>query len=119
MSGERVVKHWWRDYRTASGQRPIRDFLYTIPDADRREILAIMKNVAEMGLSRARHVRGELYEVRASGERQIYRVLFAPQGKRGNVLLSLHAFSKKSQKTPVQDIAVAERRLADWRSRAT
>jgi phage-related protein len=47
-----------------------------------------------------------------------YRVLFATEGARGQVLLAVSAFSKKTQKTPPREITLAERRLADWRRRA-
>jgi len=45
-------------------------------------------------------------------------VLFAREGPRGQVLLSLNAFNKKTQKTPPEKIDLAARRLRDWRSRA-
>ncbi len=46
-----------------------------------------------------------------------YRVLFAEEGEEGQVCLALELFSEKSQKTPPRTIALAERRLRDWRSR--
>jgi phage-related protein len=55
--------------------------------------------------------------VRAEGDRQSFRVLFAQEG-RGRVLLALEALSKKTQRTPPEAIRLAERRLADWRARA-
>jgi phage-related protein len=77
-----------------------------------------MKEVATNGLTAARHLRGEIYEVRADAERSSYRILFAVEGKRGQVLLALEAMAKKTRKTPQPVIALAERRLTDWRSRA-
>jgi phage-related protein len=65
----------------------------------------------------ARHLREEIWEVGAAGDRVIYRVLFAEEGSRGRVLLALEAFNKKTQKTPAKAIALAEQRLSDWRSR--
>lgn len=73
--------------------------------------------VAVEGLSATRHLRGDIYEVRAVAERASYRVLFAVEGRRGQVLLSLEAFAKKSQKTPVRLIDLAEQRLREWRQR--
>ena len=35
----------WRDYRTASGARPIKDFLLALPDEDRAAILEEMEYV--------------------------------------------------------------------------
>jgi phage-related protein len=76
-----------------------------------------MKEVALEGLAAARHLRGEVYEVRADGDRVTYRILFSTEGSRGQVLLALEALGKKTQRTPPDAIALAERRLRDWRSR--
>ena len=78
-----------------------------------------MKDVQVNGLDAARHLQGDLYEVRADGRQATYRVLFATEGARSQVLLGLSAFSKKTQKTPSGEIALAERRLRDWRGRAS
>jgi phage-related protein len=76
-----------------------------------------MKEVRKQGLQAARHLDGEIYEVRADGKGVIYRVLFAPQGKHKQVFLSLEALKKKTQKTPPQTIRLAKRRLLDWQRR--
>jgi phage-related protein len=76
-----------------------------------------MRHVAQEGLVEARHLRGEIYEVRADSGSSSYRVLFALEGRRGQILLALEAFQKKSQKTPTRIVELAERRLQDWRSR--
>ena len=76
-----------------------------------------MKDVREHGRSVARHLRGDLYEVRADGAGQSYRLLFAAEGRFAQILLSLHAFSKKTQKTPKKELQLAEERLREWRAR--
>lgn len=53
----------------------------------------------------------------AEGRDDSFRVIFAQEGKRGRVLLALDGFVKKTRKTPPRLIQLAERRLADWRSR--
>lgn len=111
------IKHRWRAYETPSGSRPVRQFLDGLPRAEAATILAGMKDVASEGLAVARHLKGEIYEVRASTEAQSYRLLFAPEGKKGRVLLALAAFPKKTQKTPGRLVELADRRLADWRRR--
>lgn len=115
MSAERTRR--WRDYRTAAGRRPVKQFIDGLRDNDAAAVVAAMKDVRENGLAAARHLRGEIYEVRADGDRQTFRILFAPEGRRSQVLLSLEGFSKKTQRTPPEKIALAERRLADWRRR--
>ncbi len=112
-----VTRRRWRYYRTSAGRSPVREVLASLDDGDVAAIAAAMRDVADDGLVAARHVRGDIYEVRASGERQSFRVLFAAEGSRRHVLLALEAFSKKTQRTPPPRIAVAEARLADWRSR--
>ena len=111
------TKRRWRDYRTAAGRRPIKAFIDGLSDVDAAAVVAAMKDVRETGLVAARHLRGEIYEVRADGDRQTFRILFAPEGQRGQILLALDGFSKKTQKTPPEKIRLAEKRLADWRRR--
>jgi phage-related protein len=113
-----LVQRRWRDYRTAVGGRPIRDFFAGLSDPDAAAVLAAMAAVRTQGLPAARHLRGDVYEVRADGDRQGFRVLFANEGRSGQVLLALEGFSKKTQKTPPETIRLAERRLADWRRRS-
>jgi phage-related protein len=108
----------WRHYETAAGRRPVLDFIRKVPDGDKAAILAAMGEVRREGVRAARHLQGELFEVRADGERVIYRILFAREGEQGQVLLLLVAFKKKTQKTPITQIELAARRLRDWRSRA-
>jgi phage-related protein len=111
------MKRRWRFYRTTSGRSPVRDFLDGLDDGDLAAVTAAMRDVAVSGLPVARHLRGDIYEVRASGDRQAFRVLFANEGRQGQVLLALEAFSKKSQRTPAPQLDLADRRLADWRAR--
>lgn len=113
------MKRRWRFYVTAGGRRPVRVFLAKLTDADAAAVAAAMREVAVAGLEAARHLRSDIYELRVDGDRQAYRLLFATEGRQGQVLLALEAFSKKTQKTPPAKIAVATRRLADWRARAT
>jgi phage-related protein len=107
----------WRDYQTGAGRRPVRDFLASLDDDDAAAILAAMKDVAKNGLAVAERLDEEIHEVKADGRRQTYRVLFSPQGRHDQVLLSLEAFSKKTQKTPPAKLRLAKRRLREWQSR--
>lgn len=84
---------------------------------DAAAIVAAMRDVQINGNKVAHHLDGEIYEVRAAGIRQAFRILYATEGKEDQVLLALEAISKKSQKTPRQTIQLAKRRLNDWRSR--
>ena len=97
------------------GRSPVREFIRSLPLDHQAEILAEMEAVSRDGMAAARHLRNEIYEVRANAGVVQYRVLLALEGHRGQVLLSLEAFTKKTQKTPPERIVLAEHRLADWR----
>lgn len=113
----RHVKRRWRDYQTERGRRPVKEFLDELSDVDVAAVAAAMKDVRENGLIAARHLRGDVYEVRADGDRQSFRILFAQEGERGQVLLLLSGFSKRTKKTPSDEITLAEKRPRDWRER--
>jgi phage-related protein len=115
MSG---VARRWRHYETPSGRRPVKAFIDGLSDTDKASVLAAMKEVRDHGLRAARHLLGDIYEVRADGDRVIYRVLFAAEGERGRILLALDAINKKTRRTPPATIDTARRRLADWRRRS-
>jgi phage-related protein len=117
MSGEQPYKRQWRAYKTQSGACPVKDFLETLASEDAQAVALAMKEVAVYGLASARHLRGDIYEVRADGNHQTFRILFATEGRYHQILLSLEAFSKKTLKTSTQKIELAEKRLADWRKR--
>lgn len=116
-NSKRAVRQRWRDYRTAIGRPPVKDFIDDLPDADAEEVAAAMRDVRKNGLKVARQLHEDIYEVRADGVSESYRLLFAQEGARSQILLSLHMISKHTQKTPPADIALAEKRLRDWRER--
>jgi phage-related protein/DNA-binding XRE family transcriptional regulator len=89
----------------------------TLPDEDRAAVLEEMEYVREHGTSVARHLRQDIYEVRAIYNTKAYRILFAGEGRFHHILLALDAFQKKTQHTPQAHLKLAEQRLADWRRR--
>lgn len=75
-----------------------------------------MRTIELSGITAARHLSGDLYEVRITGPVH-YRLIFATEGRHSQVLLALDAFAKKSKRTPKQHLRLAEHRLHDWRCR--
>lgn len=119
MAEKRKHRRHWRYYETEAGNKPVKKFIDKLSDADAAEIFAGMRDVTTLGRSAARHLRGEIYEVRIDGENHAFRILFAPEGRFKQVLLALEGFAKKTQKTPPQAIKLAETRLSNWRDRGT
>ena len=108
----------WRDYRTPAGRRPVKEFLDDLPDEDAAAIAAAMRDVLANGLGVARHLRGDIYEVRADADRVIYRILFAAEGRYSQVFLALEGFKKNPEDAARHDPArrAAARGLAKARS---
>ena len=59
-----------------------------------------------------KHIRGKIWEFRVSGPDGIARALHA--SLKGETLLVLHIFEKKTQKTPDDAIRLAEKRLKEY-----
>lgn len=79
----------WRYYRTASGATPVREYLAGLDPADRARIRLSMLVVAQDGRPAARHVRGDVYEMRAGRGGRAWRILFSAEGRFDHVLLAL------------------------------
>ncbi len=59
-----MSKRRWRHYRTKSGACPTLDFIRAQPLPVIAEIVAGMKRIEREGLSIARKLRGDIWEVR-------------------------------------------------------
>ena len=59
-----------------------------------------------------RHIDGKIWELREESNTNIYRILyFAAVGRR---FVLLHAFQKRTRKTPRREIVIAQQRLQDF-----
>ena len=113
------MRRRWRFYESSNGSPITRRELARLSEDAAAALAAEMRVVARLGLrdGGARHLRNDIWEVRAHGEEIAVRALFAKQGRSGHILLALHFFTKKTQATPKQKIDLAEKRLVDWISR--
>ena len=92
----------------------MREWLNALPREDQR---ALGRDIAKVQfgwpveLPSCRPLSGGLWEVRASlPNRLVARVLF---GFHGGMLIALHAFIKKTQKTNPENLALARQRLKE------
>lgn len=97
----------------------MKDFLDRLTDEEVAAVVSAMKEIVERGLPSARHLREDVYEVRADAPTRSFRALFSTEGRYSQVLLSLSAFEKRTQKTPARELELALTRLQDWRTRGT
>ncbi len=101
-------------FRTARGNEPVRDWLKGLQAHERRAIgedIAYVQFKWPIGKPHVDHLRGSVWEIRTSLDNRIARTLFAVQGRQ---MILLHGFIKKTQKTPRDDVSLAEKRFKDW-----
>ncbi len=94
------------------GDKPAEEFLASLEPAARAKVVRSLEMLRSFPIVPAKFWRKlsgqKLWEVRAEYAGNIYRILAtaAPQ----NRVVLLHGFQKKSQKTPRQDMEIAQQR---------
>lgn len=102
-------------YATATGNEPVRDWLLGLTRSDRRAVGQDIKTAQygwPLGMPLIRKLETGLWEVRSRIADGIARVLFTVDGQ---LMVLLHGFVKKSQKTPAADLKTAKQRLTELR----
>jgi phage-related protein len=98
-------------FRTLAGSEPVREWLKSLPEGDRR---AIGKDLLRaqwrwpVGMPLCRPMRGGLWEIRTDlRTKRTARILVCLYEQH---LVALHGFIKKTQATPDADLALARQR---------
>ena len=103
-------------YRTPTGNRPVAEFLEEQDEETRDKILKALELLQERNTRASyplvRPIAGKLWELRIEQRTNIYRVFyFFYTGKQ---IVLLHAFQKKTQKTPNREIQIAQKRMSEY-----
>lgn len=101
-------------YISSSGDNPVKDFLDERPSA-KLKAFRIFSHIKEYGITSAiPHIKKlagtALWEIRILGEDNV-RILYVTRAEKR--ILLLHAFVKKTMKTPPKEIKIALDRLAE------
>lgn len=108
---DRTKKLPARFYVTPAGIRPVREWILSLPEADRHTIGKDIQKVEfgwPLGRPHCAPLSKGLWEVRSSlGGNRIARVIFCMSD---GCMILLHGFIKKSQATPQQDMDLALKR---------
>ena len=106
-------------YTTAAGRCAVREYLDALPGREAARLshtLDLLEATGlELGASHVRSLGSKLWELRVTGLLQHRVLYFAASGRR---LVLLHAFAKKTPRTPAIELETAKRRLADYLQRA-
>lgn len=102
-------------YESASGQSPVEKFIEALSKNDQVRFAEVIVGIEEQGLaySRAqfRQLRGKLWEVKFSSRSGGFRIIYVLI--QSDEMVILHAFRKTTQKTPLQDLGLAEKRMRE------
>ena len=107
-------------YRTSRGDCPVETFLDSLSGKQAQKVLWVLRLVEELAVVPVQYFKklvgtDDLWEVRIQLGNDIFRLLgFLDQGQ---LVVLTNGFAQKSQKTPPQEIAVAEQRKRDYLSR--
>ena len=102
-----------RFYEDDQGEIPLLDYLEKVNEKEITKILnyieVLRSNNGYLDEPYAKHVRGKIRELRVDFSANRHRIFYFTFIKQTIVLL--HAFLKKTEKTPVQEIEKAENNL--------
>lgn len=102
-------------YTDGRGKSPVEEFIDDLPEPQQRAVARMLLLLEEFGVNLgsqyAKHIEGKIWELRPKPNRLLY---FAHTGCR---FIILHAFRKKTRRTQRKDIAIAERRMAEFLER--
>jgi len=100
-----------RYYLDRRGGNSVEEFIEGLPENDRALVRARIAFLGEAGNRlrepHSKSLGGGLFELRVKSRRFFY--CFKP----GGVIVLLHAFGKKSQKTPQREMDIAQRRMEE------
>lgn len=102
-------------YQTSSGNSPIKRFIDALPEIDQARFFEVIDEIESNGFSAARvifkPIEGKLWEIKFKSENVGYRVFYVMLEK--DLMAWLHAFSKKTQKTPKYELDLARKRMKE------
>jgi len=107
----RFVINYWRN---PSGKAPVEKYIDAIDNKEERaEILATLKGVQQYGPHAVgvefRHIEGKLWELKILTHGNQHRIFYVVRA--GNEMFLLHAYLKKTQKAPMNEIMTARQRM--------
>ncbi len=107
-------------YRTESGVSPVEEFLDSLQSKQAQKVAWVLQLIEELDNIPVQYFRelvntDEIWEVRVQVGNNIFRILGFIHGER--LIVLNHAFQKKSQKTPRNEIKLAEKRKQDYLNR--
>ena len=107
-------------YGTASGACPVREFLDELKVSDPNDFAAVVAGLAKLRNIQyhreplAKALGNGLFELRHVGKLNTRVLWFFMKDRR---IIAVHGIRYKGQDIPARDIAVARKRMSDWKKK--
>jgi phage-related protein len=102
-------------YQTLSGRVPVSEFILSLSKDDQALFKTVMDGIEREGLKYPfvifKHLEGKIWEIKFKGLDGSYRIAYILIA--GPRMIWLHAFKKKTQKTPHLDMDLARKRAKE------
>jgi phage-related protein len=104
-------------YRLETGKSPVEEFFDSLTNKQFEKISFVLDLIEQIDIVPRKYFKklkgtDDIWEVRIQHGNNIFRILGFFDGK--NLVILNHAFTKKSQKIPKKEIAVAEKRKHNY-----
>ena len=104
------INYW----RNPSGKAPVEKYIDDISNKqERAELFSTLQGIQEHGTDAVgvdfRQIEGKLWELKIRAQGNQHRIFYAVL--RGNEMILLHAYLKKTAKAPLREIEPARQRL--------
>ncbi len=107
----RLSVNYWRK---PSGKAPVERYIDSIDNKEERaELLSVLNGIQEKGTDAVgvefKHIEGKIWELKIRTHGNQHRIFYVVL--KGNQIILLHAYLKKTPKAPLKEIRVAKQRL--------
>lgn len=107
-------------YKTARGDEPVADFLRSLNSKQRKKVAWALKLVRETPIVSRQYFKkllgtDDIWEIRVEFGNDAFRFLGFME--HGSLVILTNGFAKKTDKTPPNEIRIAEQRKKDYESR--
>lgn len=115
MKGD-LIKLNVQFFKQGSGREPVREWLLSLDKEEKKVIghdIDAIQRKWPVGWPCVDYLGDGIWEVRSTMGNRIARVLFYVEK---DLMILIHGFVKKTQKTPQKELDLAKKRLLQWRT---
>lgn len=104
-------------YKDEKGSNPVEEFLVELVESNRALVVKTRQGIEKLRNREyhkeplSKYLEAGLWELRIKAGNDILRIIYTFE--KGQIIILLHVFIKKKQKTPISEIEMARKRLKE------